>query len=753
MPRHNTVRNRRRSTIAPRAHLCVESLESRLVPYSVSGNAWPHAQLVTLSFVPDGTNVGGSSNLFASFNSRWATSTWQTQILRAAQVWAQQANLNFAVIGDSGAVIGSGSYEQGDPTMGDIRIGGYNFNASTLAAGYLPPPANNYSVAGDIQFNTGQAFNIGSTYDLFTVAVHEFGHALGLYHSSLSTADMYGAYTTNKTALTSDDIAGIQAIYGARRADAYDAAGGDNSFSTAADITSQISSTSLTALVNNLDITTTSDVDYYTFTAPTGTNGTLSVQVQSSGLSLLSPTLTVYAADQSTVLASVCGSGQYGATLKATINGITAGQRFYVKVAGATGSAFGTGAYALGLSFGANAAPTAASPNTQTLAGSTPSSTGGQANDTFIPNTVVTTTTFNVVGSLAMSVATPDEAGGENHDGFGPGTATTSVASGQINVVTGPPVASRSATPVVGAALFSGGSCAVPVSQIPTGFSTAIVPTMATQKTSGMAPGQIMTWTTPKGAGVNDQLDSSESEGKQAGPTGPMDTTAPVVEPASSVAPVEEKAAPGASDPLLHWEKATETIATDAVLLPILAGPEQRTTTLAGEEENSDWLAAGSVAVLLGAAGLVPLDERRLRRAARRIRPHTRECRRATRYPCWLRSVCRPFGASLLERRASIVRDLSTGGVNLMMDRSLEKGTALAVELEGERGRPGRYLLAHVAYVIEDLEGRWLAGCAFDRSLSEEEVRALLLGCASATASLDFPLWPSGMVGGGLERQ
>jgi len=365
-----------------RARPRVEQLETRLVPYSTSGNVWPHGNLVTISFVPDGTNLGGvTSNLLATFNARWATNVWQNQILRAAQVWAQVTNLNFAIVTDNGGSIGSGIYQQGDPCMGDIRIGGYNFGTSTLASAYLPPPVNNYSIAGDIQFNTGQAFNIGSTYDLFTVAAHEIGHALGLLHSTTPTAIMYGSYNTRKTGLTSDDISGIQSIYGGARAqDAYDAAASNGTFATASSFNAAIDPTTLTALVNNLDITTTSDVDYYTFNVPTRTSGTLNLTVQSTGLSLLDQTVTVYASDQTTVLASASAplSSRVGATLNLTVNNVTAGQQLYVKAAAEDATAFGTGAYALVLNFGPLPSPTVTPPNTETLAGSPPSTGGGQ---------------------------------------------------------------------------------------------------------------------------------------------------------------------------------------------------------------------------------------------------------------------------------------------------------------------------------------------------------------------------------------
>ena len=140
-----------------------------MVLYSASGNAWPNPALITLSFMPDGTLINGKpSNLVSTFNAKFGANAWQTTIQKAAQTWAAQTNINFAVVADNGAANGSGSNQQGDPNFGDIRIGGYNFNSTTLAQAYMPPPVNNYSIAGDIVFNTGQAF--GSTYDLYTVA-------------------------------------------------------------------------------------------------------------------------------------------------------------------------------------------------------------------------------------------------------------------------------------------------------------------------------------------------------------------------------------------------------------------------------------------------------------------------------------------------------------------------------------------------------------------------------------------------------
>src|SRR5439155_5038840 len=102
-----------------------------------------------------------------------------------------------------------------------------DFGNTSLARDMMPPPANNYSVAGDMAFNTSQTFNVGTTYDLFTVAMHEFGHALGLDHSSTASAIMYPSYNGVKPGASADDQAGVRNIYSgnsARPADGYDAA-------------------------------------------------------------------------------------------------------------------------------------------------------------------------------------------------------------------------------------------------------------------------------------------------------------------------------------------------------------------------------------------------------------------------------------------------------------------------------------------------------------------------------------------------
>ena len=71
---------------------------------------------------------------------------------------------------------------------------------------------------GAFQFFTGSSGCSGGFY-IEDIAAHEFGHALGLDHSTMSTATMYPSTSYCNTAnrsLDPDDLSGVLAIYGAR---------------------------------------------------------------------------------------------------------------------------------------------------------------------------------------------------------------------------------------------------------------------------------------------------------------------------------------------------------------------------------------------------------------------------------------------------------------------------------------------------------------------------------------------------------
>lgn len=369
---------RRSTSVRP----AIEGLESKLLLYATLGANWTFGSRITYSFVPDGTNVGGySSNLFSTLNAKFSTATWQAQFQKAAAMWETYANINLVNVSDNGAAIGSGSYQQGDPGFGDIRISMAPLGSSQLACAFLPPPINGGSDAGDIIFNSSINWQINSNYDIMTVALHEFGHALGLDHSALTTADMYAYYNAIKQVPTADDIAGIQAVYGAPQLDRFDNLSSNNVYTTATNITSYLDSKAQISL-SALNLNSTSDTDWYYVTAPAGTTGTLTVSMQSWNLSSLSPRVLVYNSSL-TALAQATAPNVYGATVTVSITGVTAGQGFYIRSLAAS-SPGAIGAYGLLVNFGSYTQAPISPPNTQVLAA--PDQGGGSASDSVSPD-------------------------------------------------------------------------------------------------------------------------------------------------------------------------------------------------------------------------------------------------------------------------------------------------------------------------------------------------------------------------------
>jgi hypothetical protein len=95
----------------------------------------------------------------------------------------------------------SGDHGDGSPFDGP---------SGTLAHAFYP------AYGGEMHFDEAETWTIGGGgIDLFAVAVHELGHALGLAHSDNGSAVMAPYYAGAITGLHADDIAGIQAIYSA----------------------------------------------------------------------------------------------------------------------------------------------------------------------------------------------------------------------------------------------------------------------------------------------------------------------------------------------------------------------------------------------------------------------------------------------------------------------------------------------------------------------------------------------------------
>ena len=70
---------------------------------------------------------------------------------------------------------------------------------------------------GDAHFDDDESWVVNNTgIEYFTVAAHEFGHSIGLAHSEVPEALMapfYPGFLPGRE-LHSDDIAGIQELYG-----------------------------------------------------------------------------------------------------------------------------------------------------------------------------------------------------------------------------------------------------------------------------------------------------------------------------------------------------------------------------------------------------------------------------------------------------------------------------------------------------------------------------------------------------------
>lgn len=93
-----------------------------------------------------------------------------------------------------------------------------------------------------------------------------------------------------------------------------------------------------------------------------------------------------------------------------------------------------------------------------------------------------------------------------------------------------------------------------------------------------------------------------------------------------------------------------------------------------------------------------------------------------------LAATCHPTDRAREVGWPGKVRDISRGGVGLLLRHRFRPGSVLAVELRDNIGkllRTVKVRVIHATAVMEENNHCWLLGCAFDQPLHDEELHAL----------------------------
>jgi hypothetical protein len=165
----------------------------------------------------DGPGLG-SANLKYAFiyvSEKVPADSAETEIERAYAEWAKVVQVTFTQTANAtgpetlAVLFASGAHGDGYPFDGPGGV---------LAHTFYPAPTNQEPIAGDQHFDNDESWKIGADVDVFSVALHETGHALGLGHSD-NPADVMYPYYHIVTGLAAGDIAAVQQLYATNNSD------------------------------------------------------------------------------------------------------------------------------------------------------------------------------------------------------------------------------------------------------------------------------------------------------------------------------------------------------------------------------------------------------------------------------------------------------------------------------------------------------------------------------------------------------
>ena len=109
---------------------------------------------------------------------------------------------------------------------------------------------------------------------------------------------------------------------------------------------------------------------------------------------------------------------------------------------------------------------------------------------------------------------------------------------------------------------------------------------------------------------------------------------------------------------------------------------------------------------------------------ARREREGADDQRQWKRFTCSVMATYQLVATQDERSHDAQVLNISASGVGLLVDRAIENGTLLSVQLRSTDGTTQRTMLSCVVHVNRQGAAEWALGCNFIRSLSEEDLKA-----------------------------
>lgn len=186
--------------------------------YVLEGPQWPANKKITIQL-----QLGASSGVLLD-----GSASWGAAVEDALGQWNNVlGDVHFAVVRDSTIPIvqgdGKNSVFFSNTAFGSAF--GSGIVALTLYEYNLSPSGAPTFTEADVVFNSATPYNsylgplhniVGSLmFDFHRVALHEFGHLLGITHTPQTAQAIMTPVCTNIDTLQPDDIAGAQSLYGA----------------------------------------------------------------------------------------------------------------------------------------------------------------------------------------------------------------------------------------------------------------------------------------------------------------------------------------------------------------------------------------------------------------------------------------------------------------------------------------------------------------------------------------------------------